>query len=314
MKRLIELYDERPIENVLATEMFRPEETVLVCPREKAADTAWRQALARYFEHRGCPTRLRFVSASLLDALNIRRTIRELIREEPDCAIDISGGTDAALFAAGAAAGSRTPVFTYSRKRNTFYEIQHAPYARSAPCTVRLDARSCFLMAGGELLPGREDNSRLRARLSDIGALYEAYSAFRTVWARQAQYFQHISRADDPSLGAGGPRSVRVDHGVASCDETLLRFLSDKGLIVGLELREDSVSFRFADDLARFWLRDVGAALELHVYKTCLETGVFDDVVLSAVVNWRSQDPLGDTVTNEIDVMAVRGVQPLFIS
>lgn len=34
MKTLIELYDERPAENVISTEMFRPETTVYICPKE----------------------------------------------------------------------------------------------------------------------------------------------------------------------------------------------------------------------------------------------------------------------------------------
>ena len=38
MKTLIELYDERPLENVLSTEVFRPERTVFLCPPEVAAD------------------------------------------------------------------------------------------------------------------------------------------------------------------------------------------------------------------------------------------------------------------------------------
>ena len=31
MKTLIELYDERPLENVLSTEVFSPERTVFIC-------------------------------------------------------------------------------------------------------------------------------------------------------------------------------------------------------------------------------------------------------------------------------------------
>ena len=38
MKTLIELYDDRPIENVLGTEMFRPERTVFLCPPEIAGN------------------------------------------------------------------------------------------------------------------------------------------------------------------------------------------------------------------------------------------------------------------------------------
>ena len=314
MKTLIELYDERAIENVLATEMFRPEETVLLCPPEMADNREWQESLRRYFARRGCPVRLSFVPVSLLDAVKIKKTLRQILREREDCAIDISGGTDATLFAAGAAAGLKTPVFTYSRKQNTFFEIQHAPFARSLPCTVRLDAASCFLMAGGELLPGREDNARLREMLPQIEAIFDCYIRFRSVWNRQISCVQHISLANDPTLAANGPRRVKVDHGWATVDPDWLEDLAQKGLITDLALTEDHVSFRFADETVRFWLRDVGAVLELYVFLVCLETGVFDDVVLSAVVSWRGRDRKAEAVTNEIDVMAVRGVQPLFIS
>ena len=314
MKTLIELYDERAIENVLATEMFRPEETVLLCPPEMADNREWQESLRRYFVRRGCPVRLSFVPVSLLDAVKIKKTLRQILREREDCAIDISGGTDATLFAAGAAAGLKTPVFTYSRKQNTFFEIQHAPFARSLPCTVRLDAASCFLMAGGELLPGREDNARLREMLPQIEAIFDCYIRFRAVWNRQISCVQHISLANDPTLAANGPRRVKVDHGWATVDPDWLEDLAQKGLITDLALTEDHVSFRFADETVRFWLRDVGAVLELYVFLVCLETGVFDDVVLSAVVSWRGRDRKAEAVTNEIDVMAVRGVQPLFIS
>jgi hypothetical protein len=45
-----------------------------------------------------------------------------------------------------------------------------------------------------------------------------------------------------------------------------------------------------------------------------LAAACFDDVILSAVVNWEADGKKADAVTNEIDVMAVRGVQPVFIS
>ena len=50
MKTLIELYDEKPIENVLATEMFRPEELIMLCPPETVSDKALRESLSKYFE------------------------------------------------------------------------------------------------------------------------------------------------------------------------------------------------------------------------------------------------------------------------
>ena len=313
MKTLIELYDDRPIENVLGTETFRPEETVFICPPEIEKDRELREALASYFALRGCPTKLSFVPVSLLDAVKVEKTLRRVIESHEDCALDISGGTDAALFAAGAVSGD-IPVYTYSHKKNMFFEIRNAPFARSLPCAVRLNAEACFLMAGGRLLPGREDNAALRGRLEDIDRLFRVYAEYRRVWNRQVSYIQRISSASDPELTARGKRTERADNAVVNADEAMLSALQEAGLILDLTVTEEEVSFRFLDETARFWLRDMGSALELHVFRACLLAGCFDDVILSAVVNWHASGGKTDAVTNEIDVKAVRGVQPMFIS
>ena len=313
MKTLIELYDERPIENVLATEMFRPEEMIILCPPEAVSDKMLRDSLSKYFEHRGCPVKLTTVPVSLLDAAKVEKQLRKILEEREDCAIDISGGTDASLFAAGTACGD-TPVFTYSRKKNAFFEIQNAPFARSLPCTVTLDAKSCFLMAGGTLLPGREDNEELKSRLAQIDDLFAVFRKYRRVWRRQIGYIQAISSSEHGVLHAEGPKTVKVDHGRVTADEEMLRELSSVGLINNLQIEPDLIRFEFPDDTVKFWLRDIGSVLELQVYSACLEAGCFDDVVISAVVNWEGGSTQRNAVTNEIDVVAVQGVQPVFIS
>jgi len=313
MKTLIELYDERPLDNVLATEMFRPEETVFICPHEVAADSVLKSALNRYFRLRGCPTRLTFVPVSMTDAGSIAATLDRVLKDRQDCAIDISGGTDASLFAAGQVSGD-TPVFTYSRGKNSFFDIRNAPFARNTACTVHLDARACFLMAGGELLPGREDNRLLRGRLQDIDRLFDVYTRFRKVWNSQLSYIQKLQPLRDEPLSADGPTALKADNRHVKADERLFRALQDAGLIRDLQLSDERIRFFFPDETVRFWLRDMGSVLELQVYRACLKTERYDDVVLSAVVNWQSADRRSVAVTNEIDVMAVRGVTPTFIS
>ena len=313
MKTLIELYDERPLENVLGTEMFLPEETIILCPPEVVSDKALKESLNRYFEYRDCPVKLTTVPVSLLDAEKVENQLRRILETYEDCAIDISGGTDASLFAAGAACGD-APVFTYSRKKNSFFEIQNAPFARSLPCSVTLDAKSCFLMAGGTLLPGREDNEELKHRLPQIDLLFGVFRKYRRIWRRQIGYIQAISSPEPGELRAEGARTVKVDHGNATADEAMLRELSSVGLIRDLQISDGSVSFTFPDETVRFWLRDIGSVLELQVYTACLAAGCFDDVVLSAVVNWEGGTSQRNAVTNEIDVVAVKGIEPVFIS
>lgn len=112
-----------------------------------------------------------------------------------------------------------------------------------------------------------------------------------------------------------GAYTVKGDHGGRiSANEDALKDLARIGFIQDLNIVPDeSVSFQFRDANIRSWLRDVGSVLELYVYKACLDTGIFNDVISSAVVRW--DDVLGHgSVMNEIDVMATRGVVPLFLS
>jgi len=285
----------------------------MLCPPEAVSDKALRESLSKYFEYRGCQVKLTMVPVSLLDAAKVEKQLRTILETHEDCAIDISGGTDASLFAAGTACGD-TPVFTYSHSKNSFFEIQNAPFARSLPCNVTLDARSCFLMAGGTLLPGREDNEELKNKLPQIDLLFAIFRKYRRIWRRQIGYMQAVSSSEPGVLSAEGEKTVKVDHGRVTADEELLRELSGAGLIRNLQIEQDRISFEFPDEVVRFWLRDIGSVLELQVYSACLEAGCYDDVVLSAVVNWEGGSTQRNAVTNEIDVVAVQGIEPVFIS
>ena len=113
---------------------------------------------------------------------------------------------------------------------------------------------------------------------------------------------------------AEGARTVKSGRGSVTVEEELLLDLADENLIHDLVLTDRSVSFRFPDEMVRFWLRDIGSVLELQVYRSAVLAGCFDDVVLSAVVNWEGGTSQRDAVTNGIDVVAVRGISPVFIS
>ena len=313
MRTLIELYDTSPIRNVLSTVMFRPQEMILVCPPEIAEDPNQRRSLRDFFMYLDCPVKLTLIPVTLLDAGKTERVLREVLESHQDCAIDIAGGTDAALFAAGVVSGE-TPVFTYSTRKNTFFEIKNAHFARSLPNNVHLDVRSCLMMAGGTLHPGRAENDGLAERTEQIDRLFNVYSDFRPQWNRQINYIQKISSSEPGILEANGQLTEKAGNKKVDADIEFFKALEQAGLILDLQCTDDRVSFRFPDETVRFWLRDIGAVLELQVFRACHAAGCFDDVVLSAVVNWQSGRIHRDSVINEIDVMAVQGIQPVFIS
>ena len=319
MDTLIELYDERAIENVLAADLFRPQRIVYLCPTEVAQSRVRQEQIAAFFHHRGWSPELIFKEASLYKVDRILRQLLAISEKYPDCAMDVTGGSDAELFAAGMfAAQADVRVFTYSRKKNRFYNISGADFAENVPCDISYSVREFFLMAGGTLLPGRVDNGVLERYLTDIDPFFDCFLRYRRDWTNIITYMQRISPAEAgqvPSMEVRGSYIVKGERGgrISANEEALqdfqrIGFLNDLQILSG-----ERVSFRFRDANTRAWLRDVGSVLELYVYKACLDAGVFNDIISSAVVRW--DEVLGHgSVINEIDVMASRGVVPLFIS
>ena len=319
MDTLIELYDERAIENILAPDMFRPRRVIYLCPGEIAQDRKRQEKLRAFFRRRGWEPELIFQEASLFKADRILRQLLAIGQKYPDCALDVTGGSDAALFAGGMfAARTGVPAFTYSRKKNRFYDIAGAAFADDLLCDLTYSVEEFFMMAGGTLLPGRVDNAILANYLADFEPFFAAFLRFRRDWPDIISYVQKISPAEygqTPPLAIRGNYTVKGERGARnSANEEALRAFEQMDFIRELKIVPgESVSFRFRDTNTRAWLRDVGSVLELYAYKACIDSGIFYDVISSAVVRW--DDTVGHgSVSNEIDVMAARGVIPLFLS
>ena len=319
MDTLIELYDERAIENILAPDMFQPQRIIYLCPGEVAQNRRLQETLRSFFLRRGWEPELIFTESSLFKADRILRQLLSIHERYPQCALDVTGGSDAALFAAGMfSAQTGTPAFTYSRKQNRFYNISGAPFADDLHCHLSYSVEEFFLIAGGTLLPGRVNNDILSRYLGDFDPFFRCFLQFRREWTDIISYIQRISPAEHgqtPPLSVHGGYTVKGEHGAKnSANEAALRELARIGFIDGLKIVPgESVAFRFRDANVRAWLRDVGSVLELYTYKACIDAGIFNDVISSAVVRW--DDTVGHgSVSNEIDVMAAKGVIPLFIS
>ena len=316
MHTLIELYDERPIENVLSTEVFKPEVTVFVCPPDIASNTELQNNLREYFKHRGIHVECVFIGVSLVDTNAVLKKLQQIIERYPDCAIDIAGGTESALFASGIlSAEHNVSVFTFSRRRNRFFNIRNAPFADNLLCNIKLNVEDTFLMAGGRMRQGRVDNNVLSRYMHLFDPFFKLFLENRRFWPKAVTYIQRVSQRETGTLHAEGSFTEKGEHGGrVSAPVDLLNGLQRIGMIHNLSIREDLVSFDFEDEQIRSWLRDVGSVLELYVYKKCVESGVFTDVRLSAVVDWLSMKPDRDNVVNELDVMATAGIRSFFIS
>ena len=319
MDTLIELYDERPMENVLATDMFQPKRTVYICEKELADDKNIQRKLREYFRYRGIDTEPVFFFAKQYSTSSVLSEMKRAASLYPDCVVDITGGTDHELFASGLLCAEKDiPAFTYSIKLNKFFNINKEPFPNGLECDIRYRVEDFFRMAGGAMRQGRVDNSILDQYSELYEPFFKIYLNNRRGWGNVVTYIQQISR---PHSEGEIPLSVRgafIQKGVRGKQLAppvkVLRELEEIGMIRELNIVSDEkVEFTFADKQVRSWLRDVGSVLELYTYKLFCDSGLFNDVRTSVVVDWeKGFDRNG--VTNEIDVMAVKDVTPIFVS
>ncbi len=320
MKTLVELYDDCPIENVLSADTFFPERTIYLCPSEIAQDKEKQNRLREYFAHRGMNMETIFLDTSLFHADKVRRQLQKVIETYPDCAVDIAGGSDAALFATGyLCRETDIPVFTHSRKKQRFFDINNAEFTDHLPLSVSYSVEDFFMMAYGAVKPGRVTNEALVERERIIDSFFSVFLKYRRKWNHIVNWFQRASqgeRNEQISLSVKSDYYVKGERGSRiPANEEVLRDLERIGFLTDLEIKEEtSVSFCFKDNWVRFWLRDQGSVLEIYTWKACRDAGIFHDVRCSTVVEWDRGDS-GEKITNEIDVMAVKATSiPIFIS
>ena len=319
METLIELYDERAIENILGPDMFRPRQLVFLCPQEVAQSRERKDSITRFLRHRGLEAPIDFIECSFYKSDRILAQLRRIYKEYGECVLDVTGGTDAALFAAGMfCKETKTPAFTFSRKRNRFYDISGAGFADNLPCDLVYKVEEFFQMAGGTMRKGRVDNAILCKYMDKYDAFFALFLQYRKKWVDFITFMTRISQnfgpAEEPLLVEGhyyqkGERGSRIP-----ADPDLLWGLEEIGFIYNLEIDPgERVSFTFSDYQIRAWLRDVGSVLELYMYKACVDADIFNDVISSAIVDWDGTVS-HESVSNEIDVVASRGIVPIFIS
>ena len=314
MKTLIELYDERPLENVLATEVFRPERTIFLASEEIVKDGQHQERMKSYFQYRNLDTIIYFRTCNTYNEKEVLNHLRTIVNRYEDVAIDITGGTDASLFACGEFCSENSvPVFTYSRSKNLFFNIRNAPFAHRLKNEIQFSIEDFLKMAGGTIYRGRVDNDILFEYMDIFDDFFLIFMNHKRNWVHFITYVQYLSQADfgvKIPLYVQGPRRIDKRGHQYNANIPLFEQLEEIGMINSLSYNDDTISFRFRDHQCRTWLRDVGSVLELYIYKACIDTKMFNDVRTSVVVDWKGKSD----VSNEIDVMASYDATPFFIS
>lgn len=316
VKTLVELYDKEAVENVLGACIFEPEMVVYICD-ERDSSMRKETAVDRLFKSRGLRSRARFYYIDTSDPARIHRTLEAVVRDYPGCVFDCTGGKDLVLLAAGVFCREKgLPAYYIDTQRAKFVDLGGCEALKSRFRLPQLTAEDIFSIAGARLVgSGHFAVEELGEDLeNDARRIWPVVFRDPAAWGKLVGFFQAAGDSGQ-GLSVDAPHTLRVNRQTTAVYQPqLLHELEDMGVIHGLRITQKRVRFSYKSALMRRCLQNHGVWLELYGYLCARRSGAFGDVRTSVVVDWDNARGADQATRNEIDILLVQGITPVFIS
>ncbi|MDL2252863.1 DUF1887 family CARF protein [Ruminococcaceae bacterium OttesenSCG-928-I18] len=317
MRVLVNLFDREPIKNVLSATIFAPEIAVFLC--DKWDSNLFKEsAVYRFFKRRGLRTRPRFYYFDAREPGAVRKALIAVVRDYPGCVFDFTGGRDLMLVLAGSiSADLDLPAFYIDIRRGRFCPLRHCETFEKKFRIPRFSAEDLLSVTGaavhgyGHVLPQQVEQTEEE----DIRTVFEMLMKNTRAWGEFVSYLQVCCSGTGPEqLEVSGAKTMRGDKLLVQYNPALMQQLLEKGLLTQYSLDGKGVFFTFKSPLVKKWLLSAGVWLELFCYVTVRKTGFFHEVLSSVIIDWDGVEGGADTAKNEVDLLLVKGVTPVFVS
>lgn len=330
---VIEFFACAPIENMVSCFLLNPNKVIFIGGGRRAkrrisaySNLAKRMGINAVFEHRSVPT-------SSVNA--IVECLESIVNTEQECCFDLTGGDDLALVAMGIVYQKYKGIrplqmhrYNFNSKRMT--DCDGDGYVALSMPVDGLTVDENIALHGGTVSSGLRFDASFKA--GDAELLWGICKNAPVEWNKNvAKLTELLSVAGEITDGI----SVKIDEVCAAKRFPdyekrrigIVRFLSkleNKGLVQYLNSEKHKLSFEYKNKYVRNALSKSGNVLEhkvLSVSASLKNKGgapMFSDAVCGVVIDWDGllagpNVAFGGTV-NEIDVVLMKGLTPIFVS
>ena len=331
----IEFYDHLSIVNICACLTNMPERVVLVGgDRKDVVEDIERYR--RLFRQRGYE--VEFVYKPVKEKNNLKmivQVLEEVIKTYDDCAVDLTGGENLYLVAMGMVyqkcRDRNIQLHLFNLHNNTIYDCDQdgTTIAAGYPClTVEENIRLyCGDIVYEDDMPGATRCWDMTGEFErDIDILWDICRADPKLWNLRLNV---LYRAQE--LFWDEEKPLELEFSIQALAEQMddrfmdikpfLEELYRKGVLYFYYAAGDTVSLIYKNEQIRQCLSKAGTVLEMKVYRMLRHTPdkdggpMYNDVQQGVFIDWDNwtEDAKSDTA-NEVDVIAMKGMVPVFIS
>lgn len=327
---LIECFSASHMDNIGACLRLRPEKLVMV-----GCESEMREPVERYekiLQTRGQRTEIVLLDVQGMDFRDIYMVLDKLVKREAECVIDLTGGDTLVVMAVGAvlaelddAVRQRIRVEKYDHSADAVLDCIHdnriLPYK-----PVKLSVEELIVLHGGALHPNAYQPPK-DCSWREIEGLWRLASENPKEWNRALGILNEFESRSDSKTQVYLPlRFLCNSIGNFEEKETIVRELLDAFSRCGIiddQSSRDVLEYTYTSPFLRYCTLKAGNVLEMKTLlegRAVLENGapVFGDCRMSVSIDWDSvihalEEHKADT-KNEVDVILMHGMTPLFIS
>ena len=319
IKTLIEIFDMCQVENAIAGLKFNPERIVYVGFKNVMSNKKT-TALKDFLENKGVTSEIIFEKIEDYEYSLVVEKLNSIIETYPDCYIDLTGGKDIVLTAAGAVSNARNvPMFQFNVRSEKFINVfgcEDVLNTKTSFMTINeaMELNGCLVLDNEKEDVKWDFNDDFK---KDISKMWDILKVHCGSWNKQANTFELLEKKGKVENGITSDEEIYID-------QRIIESLKKAGLIYDYEKREKYITFKYKNSQIRKCLTKAGNILELYCYLILREikeenSGYYDDVDQSIYIDWdgivhSDKDPKYKDTKNEVDIMVTRDLIPIFIS
>lgn len=332
----IEFFDKTASENILACLTFSPVRVIYIGDNSKLM----RKHIANYekvFTQRGSSIEFIYKTVSKSNLPNAVAVLSEIVETYDDCVFDITGGEEILTLALGVVYAKypeqNIQIHKFNLRNNVVSDCDQDGKTIQIGSPA-LSVEENIKIYGGDVNRANTYNWDISPDFRrDIDLMWEVCRGDVRYWNMQIGMFE-VAEA----IGTVSEDGLTTTAYRAALDDYLLRhklkykrakgiinYLIDHGLLTCFDDQDDTtVTISYKNPQVKKCLTKAGQALEMKVYVTAKEltdgnAPVYNDVLNGVVIDWDGQHHDEQTekrydTENEIDVMLMHGLIPVFIS
>ena len=327
---LIECFTKSHIDNIASCLRLRPDKVVMIGNASEMDEPIKRYR--KILKRRGVSTEIVKCDVQHMDLDEMFAAMKKVVLAPRDCVIDLTGGDECVIMAAGAVlaeltgeARQRVRVEKFNHDANAVMDCVH-DNQKIQTKTVDLTVEEMISLYGGTLYPDayqppKDSSSR------DLTGLWGIVSEDPKGWNQALMLLGEFESRSDSKMHIFLPLSyLRSSISDFESKEEIIRELLGKlhqcGVIVD-QSSSANLEYTYTSPLLRYCTQKAGNVLEVKTLlegRAVLENGAkyFNDCQMSVSIDWDGvvHAPVKRVpeTRNEIDVVLMHGTTPLFIS